>query len=242
MVRIIGLLLLVLITLATGVFPASDYAVASEPGTSTKAPPSQQADTESEYPPEYPILNSDIIVYGTITGEKTEVVTVGEGERVGKNVYTMLTLTVEKTIKGDSGNKEVLIKQWGGRTPEVTTDPGWPYLQTADKALLCLVKEEGSIYKVQSKGLLWIDSKYAKTIDITFQEVICRTTEIMRKNNIPIALKPEEIPCPSPTITDRLYSVVTNWLWLIIAVLVILTGTTTALIIRRRHHKHPKIG
>ena len=143
------------------------------------------------------VVKSDLIVVGTITDNRCEVVTVGEGESAGKHVYTIFTLSVEKVIKGDPDTKEVLIRVEGG----VIGDTGlWVedqyYFLVSDGVLLCLDEKGNNIFGLRFGGMLWIEGK-ATRVDVSLREVICRVAEIMRKNDIPIALPPEEISdCP----------------------------------------------
>jgi hypothetical protein len=141
------------------------------------------------------VLAADIIVLGTITNQKIETVVRGSGTFD----YTYSTLTIEKIIKGEPGSRELFIK----------TEIGvGNLLLVADKTLVCLHKDINNIYTPEygprlttgpfpidsTDGyIIWIQGAHVNTRN-PLEEVIGRVIQIMRANNIPIALPPSEWP------------------------------------------------
>jgi len=140
------------------------------------------------------VLKADLIVLGTITDKRYEVVTVKSGNVTGKFAYTIFTLSVEKVIKGAPDTKEVLIKVEGGPIGDIYQAPtGW-YFSISDRVLLSLNKGDDNIYSLPYLGVLWI--KGSKVIsNPELQDMMGRVCKILRENNIPISL---DEPCPEP--------------------------------------------
>lgn len=142
------------------------------------------------------VLEADLIVIGEITSQKYEVI----NEKIGRMIYTLNTLSVEKTIKGDSTKKEVLIKVLGGNNREIAL----PYLEghsfaITDKTLICLKNETDNTYDVISKessdGLLWLDSKVNKFSQGSDLKIVLGwVILVMKKYDIPIVLPQKDMP------------------------------------------------
>jgi hypothetical protein len=149
------------------------------------------------------VIKADLIVLGTITDNRTEVVTVMSGNTTGKFAYTFFTLSVEKVIKGNPDTKEVLIKVEGGPIGGgVYQGPTGAYFLLQDRILASLHLEEDNVYIIPSSGVVWSERPTigAKSI-VGLQESIGRIIQIMLANNIPIALPHSEwppLPAPVP--------------------------------------------
>ena len=144
------------------------------------------------------VVKADLIVLGTITDNRTEVVTVVSGNTTGKFAYTFFTLSMDKVIKGDPDTREVLIKTEGGPMDDVYQGPTGPYFLISDRILSALHLEEDNVYTIPSSGVFWVEqpSIGAKSI-VGLQESIGRIIQIMTANNIPVALPHSEWP-PMP--------------------------------------------
>jgi hypothetical protein len=148
------------------------------------------------------VIKADLIVLGTITDNRTEVVTIVSGNTTGKFAYTFFTLSVEKVIKGNPDTKEVLIKVEGGPIGDVYQGPTGAYFSISDRILAALHLEEDNIYTVPHAGIVWYESPAigAKSI-VGLPESIGRIIQIMVANNIPVALPHSEwppLPVPVP--------------------------------------------
>jgi hypothetical protein len=154
------------------------------------------------------VIKADFIILGTITDFRYE----KANDLSGNAVYTIFTLTAEKTIKGDPNTKEVFIKLPGGiirgtvgtdgKSKDFEELPSRGYFHITDKVLVCLQKGEVDYYCVMIPlGTLW-----AKTFDgnefvlskpngerMTLKWMMGFTIKTMRENNIPIGLPPNEI-------------------------------------------------
>jgi hypothetical protein len=157
-----------------------------------------------------PILVSDMIILGTVTDLKYDIVDVVEGEHSGKSIHTIFTVSIEKVIKGDSATKELFIRGEGGMTAEVAEIPNPNYL-ISDKVLVCLGRENNEFYTLLTDGLIWIySSKYGMDISpLTLSDSIGLVIKIMQANNLPIALPQSEWP-PLPASTTLPYPLPTT--------------------------------
>lgn len=142
------------------------------------------------------MVNADLIVLGTITNQRNEVVNVAEGNWAGKHAYTIFTLSVEKVIKGDPNAREVLIRVPGGYIGEVYQVPTEYYFSISDRLLLNLHREEGNIFTIpHSNGVIWIEG-VSIVSEASLEYMMGCVARIMKDNNIPIALD-EPIPIPA---------------------------------------------
>ncbi|MBI2832588.1 MAG: hypothetical protein HYX79_10075 [Chloroflexi bacterium] len=119
--RLLALLLFLLITasmLLAGCGTPQEATPTSVPTpTATISPSPTSAPTPSPTPPTTTtplpsplipqptekelVIKSDLIVAGTITDLRYEVVTIDQGGRTGRQAYTVFTLSVDTVIKGD---------------------------------------------------------------------------------------------------------------------------------------------
>lgn len=215
-------IMLLAMSAAMSLTGCNDYAASSDTPSAklvveqTKKPTETPTDAWTERFTES-ITSADLIVYGTITDYRYEVEEIGSGENAGKSAYTIFTLTVEKTIKGATEDKEVLIKVEGGeikgakikdaktggyRTGDVYQVPLGHYFEMNEQLLICLKQVKGQPYTVLHRGVIWQETEIyrsgAKPREyVTFQESLGRTIKTMRLNNIPIALPENERP-PEP--------------------------------------------
>jgi hypothetical protein len=149
------------------------------------------------------VIKADLIVLGTVTDNSTEVVTIVSENSTGKRAYTFFTLSVEKVIKGNPDTKKVLIKVKGGPLGgEEYQEPTGAYFYIADRILVLLNLEEGNVYTLPYASIVWSESPAigAKSIE-SLSYSIGRIIQIMRENNIPIALPASEwppLPAPVP--------------------------------------------
>jgi hypothetical protein len=161
------------------------------------APPDPLTDT---------VIKADLIVLGTITEKRYDVVTIVSENSTGKLAYTFFTLSVEKVIKGDPDTKEVLIKVEGGPIGEVYQAPTGGYFLISDHVLLSLIREDADVYTLFAAprrgreipihgggGVLWIQGETISSIPL--EEIMGRICKILRVNRIPISLNE---PCPEP--------------------------------------------
>lgn len=147
------------------------------------------------------IVVSDCIVSGNVTAQIYEVVTHGNSTWP----YTYSTLTIDKVIKGDPTLKEAVIRTMSYQGQAA---PGVTYIGKNAKYLICLHQEIDNLYTPESgplptsgpfpidsstAGILWDKSVYQKE-----DEIIARVIQIMRANQIPVALPVNEWP-PLPT-------------------------------------------
>jgi len=151
----------------------------------TKPPP------HIPYPPDPltdTVIKADLIVLGTITDKKYDVVTIESGNVTGKFTYTIFTLSVEKVIKGDPNTTQVFIKTIGGE------EVGSHFL-IRDRILTLLNHENDNVYTVLGDGIQWFESPSARANSVVkLQDAVGRILQIMKANNIPIALPPSEWP------------------------------------------------
>jgi hypothetical protein len=194
-ISILLLVLLVLFLLVLSILGCKTSPVTSSPESTIKPIPTQidpLTDT---------VVKSDLIVLGTITDLRYEVITVDQGGKApGKLAYTIFTLTVEKVIKGDPTTKLVQIKVEGGKIGDITQGPTGPYFSISNRVLVCLKREDNNVYTIMPKGGIWIKSSTLFT-DAKLEDVIGRIIQIMKGNKIPIALPQEEwppLPAPDP--------------------------------------------
>jgi hypothetical protein len=179
--------------------PANSTPFTSIPFTLTPSPtkpfPSDLATTSND-PWTNVVVKADLIVSGNITDLKYDVIMDEEG--MPTNVNTIYTLSVDKIIKGDPNIKEVFIKAGGGKIGNFTVvaQPGYAF-KVSDEVLVCLNSEGKNIYIIPLDGfppggLLWRKSSGIHSPDI--QQTIGRIVNIMRDNNIPVALPEKDIP------------------------------------------------
>ncbi len=162
--------------------------------TPTPEPPPEQPSVPSQ--PDLltdTVVNSDLIVLGTITDKKYDIVTVESGNTTGKYTYTytIFTLSVEKVIKGDPTTTQVFIRTLGGE--EVGA------FLIEDRILALFNRGNDNFYTLSPYGIHWMESPTARARSIVkLQNAIARILQIMMVNNIPIALPTSEWP-PLPT-------------------------------------------
>ena len=144
------------------------------------------------------VVKSDLIVYGSITGNRYETVAVGEGETAGWVAFTISSLSVEKVIKGEPDITEVLIRTEGGliESPEGNVIQGSLGPSIGDKSLQGYHREDDNVYTLIHNGLFWVETiKEPKiTTTIPLRDMIGRIIVVMQANDIPIALPPSEWP------------------------------------------------
>jgi hypothetical protein len=152
------------------------------------------------------VIKADLIVLGTITDNRTDVVTVVSGNTTGKYAYTLFTFSVEKVIKGDPSIKEAIIRVPGGYIGEIYQVPIFGYFQISDHVLLSLIREDADVYTLFAaprrgreipihgdSGILWIRGSAMSGVPL--EEIMGRICKILRINKIPISLNE---PCPDP--------------------------------------------
>jgi hypothetical protein len=140
------------------------------------------------------VIKSDLIVLGSITDNRTEVVTV-LSEHPGKFAYTIFTLSVEKVIKGNPDINEVLIKVEGGAIGEVDQVSTGVYFLMSDRILVALHLEEDNVYTVLPSGLVWAERPTIGATPVqSLPDSIRRIIQIMMAHNIPIVLPASEWP------------------------------------------------
>jgi hypothetical protein len=200
------------------ILPFSSCAPKETPTANEPILPETQSPNVTKPPPPIPsppdpltdmVIKADLIVLGTITDKKYEIVTVSptdnasqeakagepksgststENITLGKFTYTIFTLSVEKVIKGDPTTKQVFIKTIGGE--EVGS-----YFLFKDRILALLNRLDDNIYTVPRYGIMWFESPTARAESVVkLQDAIGRILKIMTVNNIPIALPPSEWP------------------------------------------------
>jgi hypothetical protein len=96
------------------------------------------------------VIKADLIVLGTITDNRSEVVMVKTSENTtGKFAYTLFTLSIEKVLKGDPSIKKVIIQVEGGYLGDglyQLLSPGVRSFRTADHILVGLIHLDGDRY------------------------------------------------------------------------------------------------
>jgi len=142
------------------------------------------------------VIKADLIVLGTITDNRTDVVTIVSDNSTGKRAYTLFTLSVEKVIKGNPDTKEVLIKVKGGPiSSDVYQVPIEGYFSISDRLLAALHLEANNVYTIPSSGLVWCERPTigARPLE-SLSDSIGRVIQTMIENNVPIALPRSEWP------------------------------------------------
>jgi len=171
------------------------------------APPDPLTDT---------VIGADLIVLGTITEKRYEVLNVGidtdniapgKYPYTGKCAYTLFTLSIEKVIKGAPSIKEAIIWVPGGYIGEIYQVPIFGYFEISDYVLVSLIREDADVYTLFAaplrgrevpvdggdSGVLWIQGSLMSRTPL--EEIMGRICKILRVNNIPISLNE---PCPEP--------------------------------------------
>ena len=187
-------------------------APSSKPSIGGGGPASTVVPSDPQKSFEDAVLNADLIVTGTITDKRYELVpydtkpisntgnitqqeyNLNTGNMTQGKIYTIFTLTVEKVIKGDPATKQVFVKVQGGiiegKLIELATGE---YFSISDQVLLTLHREDDDVLTLSSPGLVWIrGSKVMSEPELS--EIIGRVIRIMKANNIPIALPESEWP------------------------------------------------
>jgi len=143
------------------------------------------------------VIKADLIALGTITDNRTDVVTIVSDNSTGKRAYTIFTLSVEKVIKGNPDTKEVLIKVEGGPIGEAYQVPTGAYFAISDRILALLQLKEDNIYTIPYAGIVWFESTTtgAKSIE-RLPDSIGRIAKNMLVQDIPIAMD-ETISMPA---------------------------------------------
>jgi hypothetical protein len=152
------------------------------------------------------VIKADFIILGTITDFRYE----KANDQSGNAVYTIFTLTIEKTIKGDPDTKEVFIQLPGGIVNDETgyyeVLPSRGYFSKDEKVLICLTKGENDYFSVMVPlGMLWAKLANGKEIifekangeKLTLEWLMGFIIKTMRANNIPISF-PQQEPIPEP--------------------------------------------
>jgi hypothetical protein len=157
------------------------------------------------------VVKADLVALGTITDNRSEVVTAISGTRRGKIAYTLFTLSVEKVMKGDLDTKEVIIKLEGGSFGDGSyqlPSPGGTFFQLSDHVLVGLIREDANVYTLLeipyrknlfgplmfSDGVLWIQGSSLISRE-PLELIMGRICQVLRLNGIPNSLKE---PCPEP--------------------------------------------
>ena len=181
------------------------------------------------------VKETDLIVVGIIIDEKDQTVT--STSPIGQITYnpmSLYTLSIEKIIKGDLNSRE------GSRLPEIQFQSP-PMFNTSERIMVFLDKTTISPYQyrpIMRGGLGWAEGKGTKEAELReLNEIICMVIKLMRKNNIPVALAPDQIPCPPLPVTERIYIFMTTRWWIIVAVLVVFGATSSYLILGNKHYK-----
>jgi len=176
------------------------------------------------------VVKADLIVLGTITDKKYEIVTVGlkskesnlAGDNTtqeakageldcnnintnnitpGKFTYTIFTLSIEEMIKGDPTTKQVFIKVIGGLAGSPGPEPPGPYFSITDRILTLLNRLDDNVYTVPYGGIQWIESPSIGAKSVVkLQDAIGHVIQIMKANNIPISLKITYLPPVPPPV------------------------------------------
>ncbi|MBN1190220.1 MAG: hypothetical protein JXA46_10740 [Dehalococcoidales bacterium] len=185
--------------------PAASSAVTSNTKTMiSKPPPTFDITLPTEAANiENVVLAADLIVIGEITGIKYEVVE----EEIGRLIYTIYTLKIEKTIKGDEKIKEVYFWALGGNNGETAMVYIFHHkFDITDRLMICLQKRPDDTYDVLfndgSNGQLWLESKVWK-MSYDMDTVLGWVILVMKKNNIPIVLPQKDRPL-LPGVTTKM--------------------------------------
>jgi hypothetical protein len=141
------------------------------------------------------LFQSDLIVLGTITDKKYDLVTIESGNSSGFRPYTIFTLSVEKVIKGETDTDEVFIRVPGGPIGEVFQQPTEGYFPESTRMLVLLFHNDNGFYTIPHHGITWFESidPKAKSV-ISLDDSLGNIIALMKNNNIPISLPPSEWP------------------------------------------------
>lgn len=153
------------------------------------------------------VIKTNLIVLGTITDNRTEVVTVVSGNTTGKLAYTLFTLSIEKVIKGDPSIKQAIIRLPGGYIGDgIYQLPTEDYFRISDHVLVSLIREDADVYMLFAaprqggeipihgdSGILWIRGSAISRAPLEL--IMGRICKILRINGIPNSLNE---PCPEP--------------------------------------------
>ncbi len=155
------------------------------------------------------VLNAELIVSGNITDKRYELVPyetksisgadnttqqdygVTAGNITQGKAYTIFTLAVKKVIKGDLATKQIFVKVPGGYIGEVYQVPTGDYFQISDHVLVMLHREDDNIFTISR--LAWLRGSVIIS-EPELNDVIVRVIQVMRANNVPVALPEAEWP------------------------------------------------
>jgi hypothetical protein len=202
MMRIANIsIILILLAVTLGMASCNNSAIINH-APSSSAYVNQSTLESKPDPMTHMVIKADLIVLGTITEKRYDVVTVVSGKTTGKLAYTLFTLSVEKVIKGDPSIKEAIIQVPGGYIGEVYQVPILGYFQISDHVLLGLIKQKDDVYTLEfntieftqcADSVFWIQGS-AMSRD-PLELIMGRICKILRINGIPNSLNE---PCPEP--------------------------------------------
>jgi hypothetical protein len=155
--------------------PGTQSSNTTTSGSSSTTAPTSSIGTPGKIALEKLITGADTIVVGTVTG----VVSI-QSDNV--NIYTLVTLSVEQTIKGESSS-EALIRVPGGESGGIVmTVTDYPSFKTGERALVFLVKSEDS-FKVYGgyQGKFTIDNNNMVSNNQSLAEFITQIGNILAK-------------------------------------------------------------
>jgi hypothetical protein len=171
------------------------------------APASSTYENESD-PLTDIVIKADIIALGTITDNRTEIVTTVSENYTSKFAYTLYTFSIDKVIKGDPSIKEAIIREEGGYIGDGIyqgSQGSWNFW-ISDYAILGLMRGsddeyilfaapyEGKFLEEGVNSVLWIQG--SATSREPLESIMGRICKILRINGVPNSLNE---PCPEPT-------------------------------------------
>jgi hypothetical protein len=199
-------IILILLAVTLGMASCNNNVITSH--TLSSSVYENQSTLESESDPlTDTVIGADLIALGTITDNRTDVVTLVSENGTGKLAYTLFTLSVEKVIKGDPSIKEAIIRVPGGYIGDgVYQLPTEDYFRISDHVLVSLIHEDADVYTLFAaprrgkwipihgdSGILWIQGSAMSRVPL--EEIMGRICKILRINGIPNSLNE---PCPEP--------------------------------------------
>jgi hypothetical protein len=146
-----------------------------------------------------PVVKADSIVIGTVVSKTYTRGNSAENEEISL-IYSLVTISIEKVIKGETNAKDLLLKVLEeGQVGDSQTGTSYQLINAlegslfhyviSNKMLVCVAKSTGhNYYTVPRYGVIYINENPSQ--DIT--SVTRRVTQIMMKNNIPVALPNDE--------------------------------------------------